>query len=259
MSGKVHFGVRLLIAFLVLVGVGLNVWLFVDLKWIGWLEDVTGHAQAGEPPAELVELANAVRESILLVRVDNCSGDGYSTGTAFLVEPGYAATCAHVLAQGSECESPVYLRDHTGTEHVAKVEAMDAERDVAILSIPDSSLPTLLLADVTQYYESDEVVPLVTMGYPLVGAASLPNRAALSGGGNLSHYDPDRRLFVTSGLNINSGNSGGPVFLVDTWEVLSIASSRLDSTQAEGIGYTIPIDAFKELFRESIGRELAAR
>lgn len=263
MRRTVPIGIKLLLAFLVLVGVGLNVWMFVDLEYVGWLQEMAGYVRsstaADEPPEELAELANAVRESVLLVRVESCDGDGYSQGTAFLVEPGFVATCAHVLNQGMDCNNPIFLRDHTGIEHTATIEAVDEARDMAVLSIADSSLPALVLSNSSEYQESEAVVPLVTMGYPLLGTASLPDRAALSGEGNLSHYDPERELFVTSGLNINRGNSGGPVFLVDTWEVLSIASSKLDPTQAEGIGYTIPIDTFKEFYQSEVGRELAAK
>lgn len=257
MSRKVPFSVKLLLFALVLIGFGLNVWMFVDLEWVHWLEREVAGGES--PPAELVELADAVRESIVLVRVETCAGDGSASfGTGFVVEPGYVATCAHLVEAARNCGNEITLRDHEGAMHVANLESLDRDRDIALVSISDASLPSLLLADSALYLETDDVVSLITMGYPLLGAASSPDRAALSDVGNLSLYSDEQEAFVTSGLNINPGNSGGPVFLVDTWEVLGIASSRLDPTQVDGIGYSIPIDSFRDFFRATVGRDLGA-
>jgi S1-C subfamily serine protease len=134
---------------------------------------------------------------------------------------------------------------------------MSAGDDLALLRISDTTLPALKMADAASYEAANDVVRLVTIGYPLEQAgASSRDSASISGEGTLSRYVREQNVFVTSGLNLNPGNSGGPIFVRENWTVLGIARGKLPNTVGEGIGYVASIRAFESFFHEKTGQEL---
>ncbi len=256
--------------FLFFLGLALSVLAFVDLRWTHWvlgpvtpIEGSGSSPRASDPSPPLVQgPVNAnqleqLRQSILNVRVSQCGQEGENLGTAFVVKAGYVATAAHVLGDQQSCNGKIRLVDFKGREHSAALDGLSTGEDLALLRIADSSLPALQLADSTLYENPSEVLQLVTIGYPLEQAgASTADSAGISGQGNLSRFDREHNVFVTSGLNLNPGNSGGPIFLRKNWQVLGIARAKLSNTVGEGIGYVAPIKTFENFFREKTGQEL---
>ena len=252
-----------LMFFLFFAGLALNVLAFVDLNWT---HRVLVRDEA-DPPVEEAEAAagpvvdatqvESLRRSILNVRVAQCSQPVESVGTGFVVKPGYVATAAHLFIDQQDCNGRIRLIDHRGVEHSGALEGLSAVDDLAVLRISDTALPALRLADSASYENPNDVVRLVTIGYPLEDAgASAQDSAAISGEGSLSRFDREHNVFVTSGLTLNPGNSGGPIFLRNNWEVLGIARAKLSNELGEGIGYVAPMRTFVSFFREKTGQEV---
>lgn len=256
--------VPFLLFLLFFLGLGLNILAFVDLNWTHWLF-VQQSDEGPSPPLSnskdttpaLGESAQIeqLRQSILNVRVAQCSDSGENVGTGFVVKAGYVATAAHILR---DCNGKIRLIDSKGREHSAALDGLSTQDDLALLRISDTSLPALALADSAAYERAPtELLKLVTIGYPLeLAGASTPDSAAISGEGSLSRFDREHNVFVTSGLNLNPGNSGGPIFLRKNWQVLAIVRAKLSSDVGEGIGYGAPIKTFEAFFREKTGQEL---
>lgn len=246
-----------ILGLLFFLGFAVTVAAFVDLQWTHALFVQGSLAPAAKKPAGSVDpkqLQN-LRQSILNVRAQCVSGE--HTGTGFVIKPGFVATAAHVLGDRQACPGPIRLIDHKGLEHSASVEGISVADDLALLRISDVTIPALKLADAARYEAGDDVVRLVTIGYPLEDAgASTPDRASLSGEGSLSRFIRDENVFVTSGLNLNPGNSGGPIFVRDDWTVLGIARAKLPNSLGDGIGYVASIRAFESFYREKTGQEL---
>jgi S1-C subfamily serine protease len=198
-----------------------------------------------------------LRQSILNVRVTQCAQNGERVGTGFVAKAGYVATAAHILGDEQNCNGKIRLIDSKGREHSAALDGLSVQDDLALLRISDTSLPALRFADSAAYETPREILRLVTIGYPLEQAgASTQDSAAISNEGSLSHFDREHNVFVTSGLNLNSGNSGGPIFLSKNWLVLGVVRAKLSSEAGEGIGYIAPIKTFENFFREKTGQEL---
>ncbi len=249
---QIPLGLRILLFVLFFCGYALNVLLAVGPERVG-LDLRPGPApRSDEPRSE----QDALRESVLFVAVERCDGEGNHTGTAFVVAAGEAVTAAHVVAESIACGKEIRLLDHRERQVSADLEGYSDADDLALLRIDERGLPPLPLADSTRYQDAEEVVPVLTVGYPLPGAASTPDKAAVSGVGNLSQYREEDDRFVTSGLNLNTGNSGGPVLLEETLQVLGVASAKLDGSVAEGIGYVIPAATLKRFYRDKTGRVL---
>ena len=236
------------------LGFAVTLFAFVDLHWMHWLLARAPRAKssAAVDPTQLQRL----RQSILNVRVAQC-GSGEQVGTGFVVKSGYVATAAHVLGNRENCNGAIRLIDYKGRELRASVEAVSPAEDLALLGIPDTALPPLHFANTSSYESPNELVKLVTIGYPLEReGASSRDSAAISGEGTLSRFDREHNVFVTSGLNLNAGNSGGPVFIRHNWTVLGIARSKLPNTVGDGIGFVASIRAFENFFREKTGQDL---
>ncbi len=242
---------------LFLIGLAVTLAAFIDLQWTHAVFVKGSLTEGSKLPAVSVDpkQMQALRQSILNVRVQCASGE--NTGTGFIVKSGFVATAAHVLGDRKMCPGPIRLIDHKGLEHLAEIEGVSVGDDLALLRISDASLPALKLADAAHYESADDVVRLVTIGYPLENTgASSPDRASVSGEGSLSRYIRDQNVFVTSGLNLNPGNSGGPIFVRDDWTVLGIARAKLPNSVGDGIGFVASIRAFESFFREKTGQEL---
>jgi S1-C subfamily serine protease len=237
------------------LGFALTLFAVVDLHWTHWVMDRAAHPKSGSSldPTQLQRL----RQSILNVRVVQCGQSGEQVGTGFIVKPGFVATAAHVLGNRQNCNGAIRLIDSKGREHQASVEAISAAEDLALLGIADTTLPPLPFANASSYESPNEVVKLVTIGYPLEReGASSRDSAAISGEGTLSRFDREHNVFVTSGLNLNAGNSGGPIFIRNNWTVLGIARAKLPNTVGDGIGFVASIRAFENFFHEKTGQEL---
>jgi S1-C subfamily serine protease len=247
-SGRAAF----LLFLLFFLGLAVTTFAFVDLQWTHrLLVKGTSSKRAAVEPQQFQRL----RQSILNVRAQCPQGE--MTGTGFVVKPGFVATAAHVLAGAQSCGGTIRLVDYKGVEHLAELEGISADEDLALLRIGDVTLPALQLADASRYESGNDVVRLVTIGYPLEQAgASSRDRASISGEGSLSRYIRDRNVFVTSGLNLNPGNSGGPIFVRENWTVLGIARAKLPNTVGDGIGFVASMRAFESFFRERTGQEL---
>ena len=117
------------------------------------------------------------------------------------------------------------------------------------IEIPKANVKYLGIAEVT-----------MTIGFPAF--ASTPGKASTSSTGNISNFDTTKNLFITSGMNLNSGNSGGPVFLCKKYKVVGVAVAVAvlrgqitpDTAPIEGISYFIPINKSKNFAFEKLNR-----
>lgn len=258
---EIPFSMKLFLFLLFFVGFASNVLIVLDVAWLNRVltprRPVSVDGGSGTTLGPVGPTLDRLRESILLVLVPSCDGSGASSGTGFVVKPGYVATAAHVISDHYACDSEIQVVDSYSVRQAAVAVDYSDDNDVALLQISDTSIPALTLADSRNYQEVEKRIEVITIGYPLVGTASGVDRAAVSGEGNISSFDAQTNRFVTSGLNVNRGNSGGPVFLVsEEWKVIGIASAKLNVTVGEGIGYVIPINLFKGFFNNATGEAL---
>ena len=99
---------------------------------------------AVDPPDPALQSDPAVaaaRKSVLKVRATSESCSRRMEGTGFVIGPGRVLTNAHVVAGSSRASVEVGTRTLDGT-----VVVYDAERDLAVLDVPDLSAPALAFA-----------------------------------------------------------------------------------------------------------------
>jgi S1-C subfamily serine protease len=249
MSVKPPIWVKPMILCLGLVGVCLNLLVFFDLPG---LAPPRSDGQRVVIPFD----GPSLREAVFLIKVPGCASAGESQGTAFAVGQGYLVTCAHVVSDAKACGSRVRVVSSYGVDQVVELVGYAEGTDLALLRLAEPRGSVLSLADSTRYESTDEVLRVFTVGYPLVGAASTEERSSISSVGSISHYDRDSNRFITVGLNVNPGNSGGPVLFGSQKLVLGVASAKPGSVVGHGIAYVIPAETVRAFFLEVTGTAL---
>jgi len=128
-----------------------------------------------------------------------------------------------------------------GSEHEAEIIGSDENTDLAILKIDAEGLIPAVIGN------SDDLKlgeTAITLGYPL-GLGLSASGGMVSGlekeiSTELSNGRTATMTLIQTDASINAGNSGGPL-LNSKGEVIGITSSKLVSSEVEGIGFAIPI------------------
>jgi S1-C subfamily serine protease len=179
--------------------------------------------------ADLVEKAKPA-----IVVIHTSDGKGYGAATGFIVaENGVIVTNFHVIrGAGSasiKCANGVVFDEVT-------VRAVDEERDLAILEVPGSKLPTVSLAGPeTPRIGSRAVV----IGNPL-GVLEW----SVSVGVISAVRTEDGLTLIQSDVAANPGNSGGPL-LDEAGRVAGVVTAKI--VRAEGLTFAVPAKYVREL------------
>lgn len=165
--------------------------------------------------------------------------DAYATG--FVVASGDwgsdILTVQHAIDGARDLHITVGNRSHAA----ARVVAQNDDLDLALLRTPRRQLPAISLGT-SSHLQSEIGREVGLLGYPIPDEFDDEGLglATSLGSGRLSSVRKDA-LEVT--LSIVPGESGAPVFIADTGEVVGVAESRFDEERS--IGFAVPIDDVK--------------
>lgn len=146
----------------------------------------------------------------------------------------YIITCAHVISDGSSFK--VTLND--GTEYDAKMVGYDSQTDIGVLSIDKTGLQIASFGDSEDVELGEACVAIgcpgglefmnsITQG--IVSALARPISSSIGYSNECIQVD----------AAINPGNSGGALFNMQG-QVIGINSSKIASTEYEGMGFAVP-------------------
>ena len=162
-------------------------------------------------------------------------------GSGFIIsEQGHVLTNYHVI----EGAKDVSLTLSDGTEVNSIILNYDEEQDIAMLKIQDD----IKMPSVAELGNSNILIPgeeVIAIGTPLSKdfSQTVTNGIISALNRNVTTEDGNTLKVIQTNTAINPGNSGGP--LVNTrGEVIGINTLKI-SGEAEGIGFSIPIDDIK--------------
>jgi S1-C subfamily serine protease/uncharacterized membrane protein required for colicin V production len=196
-----------------------------------------------DPQAQTI--AAAAEASTLRVAAGTCGLE--SSGTGFVVAPGYVLTNAHVIAGGRR----IVVQGPEGTYDATPV-LFDPDLDVALLRVPNLVALALQLAS----EDPGRGEPAAVLGYPNGGPLRIVS-AAVAGrydgalGRDIYGHEHVRRDIIEIRSDIERGNSGGPLMLADgTVGGVVFAEARTD----EEVGYALSPTDVAERIGPSIGQ-----
>ncbi len=221
------------------------------------------------------DVIKKVKPSVVLVSSTFTSAGGASTGTGIVFSAdGYIVTNAHVIttevktsmnssqfdpfsnffdnfynnynSYGSSSQTEVVKADKVTvtlddeTEYEATIVGYDSNTDLAVLKIDAAGLTPAEIGDSTTLEMGDKAI---TLGYPLGLGLSASD-------GIVSGLNKEMSVEVAGGTAtmtllqtdaaVNPGNSGGPL-LNSEGQVVGITSSKIASSDVDGVGFAIPI------------------
>jgi S1-C subfamily serine protease len=181
-----------------------------------------------DPPNEAAGGTAAVQaagDSILKVRAVAESCARRMEGTGFVIGTGKVLTNAHVVAGSNRAAVEYNGRTLDGT-----VVLYDAQRDLAVLDVPDLTATPLVFAGTPAGAGADAIVA----GYPLDGPYTLTParvRATIAlRGPNIYSSDTVTREVYTIRSDVRPGNSGGPLLAPDGTVLGVIFGAAIDET-----------------------------
>lgn len=146
----------------------------------------------------------------------------------------YIITCAHVISGGDSFKVTLNNKE----EYDAAMVAYDSQTDIGVLSIDATGLKVAEFANSENLVVGEQVVAIgcpggiefmnsVTSGY--ISALDRPVSSSIG-------YD---NKCIQTDAAINPGNSGGALFNMQG-QVIGINSSKIASTEYEGMGFAVP-------------------
>jgi S1-C subfamily serine protease len=194
------------------------------------------------PDDRFVALVRTMRPSVVLLTMrvpPEKKKDGYDDayGTGLVIASGGwgsdILTVAHVVDGAYNLHATIGNHEKVP----ARVIAVNNDTDVALLRTARANLPALRLGAATDLH--DQIGRDVgLLGYPIPDEFQDEQLglATSLGTGRLSSIRNDA-LEVT--LQIVPGESGGPIFLIDTGKIIGLADSRFDDERS--IGFAVPL------------------
>ncbi len=162
----------------------------------------------------------------------------------------YIITCAHVISSASSSGYKVVVQDHNGEQYDATVVGFDSKTDLGVLSIAQTGLKAASFGDSSKLKIGETVYAIGNPGGTEFfgsftrGMVSAIDRSVSSEIG----YD---MKCIQHDAAINPGNSGGAL-INSAGQIIGINSSKIASTEYEGMGFAIPITSAQDIINDII-------
>ena len=169
-------------------------------------------------------------------QVESGAGSG-----VIISSDGYILTCAHVVDGASNITVTINDKDYTAT-----LVGEDTTSDIAVIKIDADGLTPATVGDSDGLKVGQSVMavgnPLGELGGTVTGGMiSALNRSVTIQGTNSTNT----MSLIQMDASVSPGNSGGGLFNMNG-ELVGIVNAKSSSSDAEGLGFAIPInDAIK--------------
>jgi len=208
---------------------------------------------------DITDVVAAATTSVVTITADSVSGGGLSpfsvptTGVGsgiVLTADGYILTNRHVVADSTSLT--VELKD--GSQYDGQVVQISSDQDLALIKIDATGLTPARIATSSAIVVGQEAIaigsPLGTFTETVTkGIVSALDRTITVSDESTGRPETLTGLVQTDAA-INPGNSGGP--LLDASGAV-IGVNTAVSSEAEGLGFAIPIDAAASLVKQAVG------
>ncbi len=223
-----------------IVGAGIAVAALHDRGGGGVAEVQVNGSPAKAPTSSTVDVANRLGPAVgtIIATMPSSSGLGSGFVVAKDGSVSYLVTNNHVVSGASSLH--VVMPD--GQQFTATLVGTDSLDDIAVVSVPSTSLPQATFGTSANLAAGQPVIaigsPLGDQGSVTVGVISALHRTITASGQAGSSSETLEDVLQTD-ASINPGNSGGP--LADTAGNV-VGVNVATAGNATNIGYSIPAD-----------------
>ena len=224
--------------------------------------DATTTGSTGGTSMSVQQIASVVSPSVVAITTEQMSSSqtwfgGYyvqsGAGSGVIIsQDGYILTCAHVVSGATSVKVQL---DGSDESYDATIVGQDSTSDIAVLKIDATGLTPAVIGDSDALAVGEVAVavgnPLGTLSNTVTdGVVSALNR-------QVTVQDNDMTLIQTD-ASISPGNSGGGLFN-GNGELIGIVNAKSSYSEAEGIGFAIPINTAMEIGQQLIESGSVAR
>ena len=204
-------------------------------------------------PTERTEMIAKCMSTVVSIDITmmNGSEDVYAgSGSGVIITPdGYVVTCNHVV----EGAASIYVFLNDGTKYEATLIGNDSVTDIAVVKLNAEGVefPCATLGSSEKLMVGDTVYAI---GNALGELSNTVTDGIISGLDRDMEIQGQSMTLLQTSAAINSGNSGGALFLYDGTliGIVNAKSSGETSSGAtiEGLGFAVPIDLAKPIITD---------
>ena len=207
------------------------------------------------------QIASVVSPSVVAITTEQMSGSqtwfgGYyvqsGAGSGVIIsEDGYILTCAHVVSGATS----VKVQLDNGDTYDATIVGSDSTSDIAVIKIEATGLTPAVIGN-SDALAVGEVV--VAVGNPLGTLSNSVTDGIISALNREVTVEDNNMTLLQTDASISPGNSGGGLFNANG-ELIGVVNAKSSYSEAEGIGFAIPINSAMEIAQQLIQNGSVAR
>jgi len=224
--------------------------------------DATAAGSTDGTSMSVQQIASVVSPSVVAITTEQMSSSqtwfgGYyvqsGAGSGVIIsQDGYILTCAHVVSGATSVKVQLNGSDES---YDATVVGQDSTSDIAVLKVDATGLTPAVIGD-SDALAVGEVA--VAVGNPLGTLSNTVTDGIVSALNRQVTVQNNDMTLIQTDASISPGNSGGGLFNANG-ELIGIVNAKSSYSEAEGIGFAIPINTAMEIGRQLIENGSVAR
>ena len=224
--------------------------------------DATAAGSTDGTSMSVQQIASVASPSVVAITTEQMSSSqtwfgGYyvqsGAGSGVIIsQDGYILTCAHVVSGATSVKVQLNGSDES---YDATVVGQDSTSDIAVLKIDAAGLTPAVIGD-SDALAVGEVA--VAVGNPLGTLSNTVTDGIVSALNRQVTVQNNDMTLIQTDASISPGNSGGGLFNANG-ELIGIVNAKSSYSEAEGIGFAIPINTAMEIGRQLIENGSVAR
>ena len=210
----------------------------------------------------LQQIAAVASPSVVAITTEQMSSSqtwfgGYyvqsGAGSGIIIsQDGYILTCAHVVSGATSVKVQLNGSDES---YDATVVGADSTSDIAVLKIEATGLTPAVIGDSDKLAVGETTV---AVGNPLGTLSNTVTQGIVSALNRQVTVENNDMTLIQTDTSISPGNSGGGLFNANG-ELIGVVNAKSSYSEAEGIGFAIPINTAMDIAQQLIENGAVAR
>ena len=208
------------------------------------------------------QIASVASPSVVAITTEQMSSSqtwfgGYyvqsGAGSGIVIsQDGYILTCAHVVSGATSVKVQLNGSDQS---YDATVVGADSTSDIAVLKIDATGLTPAVIGDSDKLAVGETTV---AVGNPLGTLSNTVTQGIVSALNRQVTVEDNDMTLIQTDTSISPGNSGGGLFNANG-ELIGVVNAKSSYSEAEGIGFAIPINTAMDIAQQLIENGAVAR